>query len=274
MEDPIHRRVKVINTPDVNIASPLETNGGIPINVQDQTTSLKMSIFAKSISNFTLASNTPRSTLTTFYYTFDATAGHGLSATDEILLLDLVTNTSMAAFVVSVSVNSITLDRPFTHIFTPENSLCRKVTTDMAVNGATTPQVFTIRAGSVPIDYVGYSLNIIHAGAGDDTTFGDIAELTRGLTVRLFRNEAEQKLPTVFKKHGDFKVFGGQVQSVQKAGGGDYSTTVYLHTRDTFGVVQRLSTNESIQFIVQDNLTGLTSMRAAAVGHSTQDETA
>jgi hypothetical protein len=273
-QDPIHRRVKVINTPDVNIASPLETNGGIPINVQDQTTDLKMSIFAQSVSNFTLASDTPRSTVDTFYYTFTATAGHALSTNDEILLLDLVTNTTMTAFVKGVATNVITVDRPFTHIFAPATSLCRKVITDMSVNGSATPQVFTIRAGSVPIDYIGYALNIIHAGAGDDTTFGDIAELARGLTIRLFKSESEQTLSTVFKKHADFKVFGGSVQSVAKAGGGEFSTTIYLHTRDVFGVVQRLSTNQSIQIIVQDNLTGLTSIRAAAVGHSTQNETA
>jgi hypothetical protein len=75
----------------------------------------------------------------------------------------------------------------------------------MAVDGSTTPQVFSVRAGSVPSDVVRFIITIIDDASMDDGKFGALAALNRGLVFRILNSY--QKTVFCFKTNGDIKQF-------------------------------------------------------------------
>lgn len=255
--------------------SVLLKNRAVPVTHQDQTTPLLSSIFSQSVSggNFTLSADTVASTVDVLNYTFSVNVGHTIVPGNEIILLDVLTDRSLQAKVVSVATNDITIDRPIDHVFPYAGivpTLGRKTVSDLSVDGSVTPQIYTIRAGSIPHDYYGYSFCMIHSSEPDDSKFGDLNALTNGLVLRIV-NGYQQTLFN-FKKNGDFKRYGGLLTVQEKSGGGEYSTCCRINVSEIYGIAQRISGTSAIQIIVQDDLSGLTSAEALAFGHITEGE--
>jgi hypothetical protein len=253
-----------------------KADGSIDVNVQDQHTEPIDSLFAQSVSNFTLSSATGESGITaaTFVYTFEATAGHGITDADpntEILLLDVAADKSFYATVTGVSTNTITVDRPIDHIF-PTTTLGRIVNTNMAVDGSTTPQIFTLRAGSVPIDITGFTLDMLDDTAMDNSTFGSRAALANGLAFRIV--DSFHKTIFNFKTNGEMAKFWGPLDYAPKVGGGDHGVTgtVRYGGQGNHGIVLRVSGDDVLQWVVQDDLTSQNSITVTAQGHLTEGE--
>ena len=252
----------------VTIKSPLESNGGIPVNIQDQTTELQANLFNQSISNFTLAADTNESTETTLYYTFTATGGHGISVGNEILLLDVVGDRALQSVVTNVATNVITIDRPIDNVYPSATALGRIVTSNMAVDGSSTPQIFTYRAGTNEVDVTRILITMLGGStAMDDGKFGNITALTNGLVFRVYNSY--HKTIYNFKTNQDIKQFCYDVTYSDNAPAGStgLSSRITFAGQDKHGVVIRVSGNTVIQFIVQDDLTGLTSVKASVEGH-------
>lgn len=252
---------------------PQERNGGIPVNVQDQTTPPIDALFAQSISDFTLSADTVASGIIvgSLVYDFVATAAHGIAPADEILLIDVVGNRSFFAKVLSVAVNTITVDRPIDHVFPFATALGRIVTTEMAVNGSVTPQIFSLRSGAVPTDITRTIMTMLSASSMDDGLFGSLGALTRGLVLRIVNTY--QKTIFCFKTNGEIKQFCYDVDYSDKAPAGLYGLTARLTFagQDKHGVTLRIQDTDVIQWVVQDNLTGLTSLKLSAEGHLVTD---
>jgi hypothetical protein len=251
---------------------PRESNGGIPVNVQDQTTQPVDAYFARALSNFTLSADTGASGETTFVYVFNATAGHGIIAGDEIGLFDDPANRFFFATVVNVAVNVITVDRPIDHNFTAAITQGRIITTEMAVNGSVTPVIYTVNAGAIPIDITRTIIQMLDATAMDDGTFGGLPALTRGLVFRHYNGW--QKTVFCFKTNGEIRQFCYDVSYADKAPAGQYGlgARITFGGADKHGVVLRVQDNDVLQWVVQDDLTGLVSLKIAAEGHYTLDE--
>lgn len=251
---------------------PRESNEGIPVNIQDQTTQPVDTLFARSLSSFTLSADTGVSGETAFVYIFTATAGHGIIAGDEIGLFDAPANRFFFATVLNVAVNVITVDRPIDHNFTAAITEGRIITTEMAVNGSVTPVIYTLNAGSIPIDITRTIIQMLDATAMDDGTFGGLPALTRGLVFRHFNGW--QKTIFCLKTNGEIRQFCYDVEYSPSAPAGQFG----LGARITFGgqnkhgVVLRVKNTDVLQWVVQDDLTGLISLKIAAEGHYTLDE--
>jgi hypothetical protein len=246
------------------------------VSVQDQTTPPVDALFSQSVSNFTISADTVASGIpaASFVYTFEATAGHGIVAGNELLLLDPAANREFHCFCLSVATNTITVDRPIDHLFPAASTLGRIVTTNMNVNGATTPQVFSVRAGAIPTDIVRFIVTIVDNDSMDDGKFGGLASLTRGLVFRIVNSY--QKTVFCFKNNGEIKqfCFDGDYTDATLGPSGNESFTA----RITFGgpskhgIVFRIKNTDVLQWVVQDDLTGLVSMRVSAMGHDTENE--
>lgn len=256
----------------VSIESPLESNGGIPINIQDQTTKPLDSLFSHAISNFTLAVDTGVSTVTTLVYDFTAAGGHGIAPNDELLLLDPAANRALQCVALVVVVNTITIDRPIDHVFPAATTLGRIVTTNMAVDGSVTPQIFSVRAGSVPNDYVRLLLTATNNNAMDFSLFAGLGALTRGLVFRIINDF--QKTIWNFKTDGDIGQFAYDIRYADKAPAGEYGVAarITFGGQDKHGVVLRISGDDVLQWVVQDDLSSLITLRVAGEGHETLDE--
>jgi hypothetical protein len=249
------------------------TRGNLNVLAGDQITPPLDSLFAQSISNFTISAPTVASGVDAgdLEYTFEATAGHGIVATDEILLLDTAADKSFYAEVLNVAVNTITVDRPIDHLFPTATTLGRIVTTEMAVDGSVTPQIFSLRAGAVPVDSVRFLITMTDDTSMDDSRFGGIAALTRGLVLRIVNSF--QKTIFCFKSNQEIKQFCYDVSYSDRAPAGSFGLVARISFggQSKHGVVLRISDDDVIQWVVQDDLTELTSLKVSVQGHETEE---
>jgi hypothetical protein len=257
----------------------MENNGGLPVNIQDQTSKPIDALFAKEVSPFTLEVDTVESTKTVMSYTFTATTGHGISSptggvNNEVLILDVLTDRALFAEVLNVTGDVITIDRPIDHVFPSGGAapaVCRIVGTNMNVDGSTTPQIFTLRAGSVPIDFTRFILTMTSGTSMDDNKFGGMTKLTRGVVMR--ENNGFNKTIFNWKTNGEIAQWCYDTSYSDRAPAGFYG----FRARTTFGgqskhgVVLRVSDDDVLQIVVQDDLTGLATLRVCGQGHEVTD---
>lgn len=254
----------------VAIVHPIETNGGIPVNLQDQTSPLVASYFSQQVSSFTLASDTVASTLDTLSRTFTANTGHGLIVGDTGILLEVSKDRRLEFIVTGVSGDDITIDRPLDDVYAAATTLGRKTLTNMAVNGAITPQIFTIRAGNNPYDFTQIAFSILSSSPMDDGLFGSLTKLTNGLVMRSY-DPTTTAQTTLFniKTNADLKLWITEFEYADKAPSGQYglhSNTIFAG-QGGYGVSIRVSGLQVLQLVVQDDLTGLDEVIAAGKGH-------
>lgn len=242
----------------------------LDVCIQDQHTEPIAAYFSKAISNFTISVDTVVSTATDLVYTFTATAGHGIVNGNEVILLDTAIGRSLSFKVLNVATNVITVDRPIDAVYHATTTLGRIITTQMAVNGSVTPQIFSIRAGSTPADIVSMGITILDNTDMDDGKFGGITALTRGLVLRIINSY--QRTIFCFKTNEEIKQFATRLEYSTKAPAGSYGLLAGIAGREAYGVVLRIADNDVIQWVVQDDLTGLSSLKISALGHYTQGE--
>jgi hypothetical protein len=213
------------------------------------------------------------STITTLVYSFAATTGHGIVPLDEIILLDPTQDRSFLAIVTNTVGDVITVDRPIDHNFATAVTLGRIVTTNMAVDGSVTPQVFSARAGSVELDFTRFIIKMLSGTSMDDGRFGSIPPLTNGFVFRIVNSF--QKTIFNFKTNGEIGNFCFDVRYADKAPAGQYglSARITFGGQSKHGVVLRIGTNDVLQWIVQDDLTGLDTLQVVGQGHEVHEVT-
>ncbi len=257
--------------------SGLKLGGGLgqnriaPLSVlfENRVTPAVDSLFSKSIAggNFTLAVDAVASGITTLVYDFTASPGHGLVATDELLLLDTDADRSFQAIVMSVAGDVITVDRPIDHAFSAAGTLGRTITTNMAVDGSATEQIFTVRAGQTPRDITRFIVTMLSSSSMDDGLFGDLPALARGFVLRII--DGYQETIFNFKKNLDIKQFCYDVNYSARAPAGQTGLVARITFAgpDKHGIGLRIAGTDAIQWVVQDDLTGLNELKVAAEGH-------
>jgi hypothetical protein len=248
------------------------TDGSLDVMLADQTTEPVGSYFIRSISNFSLLSNTVASGITNLIYKLfvDTPAGK-IAVGEEFILLDVASNKSFQATVLSITNNELTLDRPIDHAFITNTTLGRTVSSDMAVDGSVTPVIFSIRSGAIPLDITRLIITMTDDVSMDDGKFGGLASLTRGLVFRIV--DSYNKTFYNFKNNGQIGNFCYDTD--YKLGTAGPTGTEGFKARITFGgltkhgVVIRIADLDVIQFIVQDDLSALSSFNIVAQGHLT-----
>jgi hypothetical protein len=255
-------------TVDTTTAALVHMIRATDVDLQDQHTPTLDTYFLQSISNFSLAFDTVASGATTFNYTFIAAPGHGIAIGNEVVLLDLVDEIIEYAAVINVVGDAITLDRPIDEVFEVATTLGRIVSSEMAVDGSVTEQVFTVRAGTDPVDITRLILTMLDDNAMDDSRFGGGSALARGVLLRVY--DGRKQTIFNFKSNQDIKQFCFDVAYSDKAASGQHglSARMSFGGQSKHGVTLRLSGDDVLQIIVQDDLTGLVSLKVVAEGHS------
>lgn len=245
-----------------------DNEGNVKIVPRDRLDAPIDSLFSQSISNFTISVATTASTVTTLEYDFTATAGHGIAIGNEIILLDTIASKSFIAEVTNVVANVITVDRPIDHAF-PLTTLGRIITSELAVDGSATPQMFSVRAGSIPSDFRRFILTFLTSNvpAANDALFGNLPALANGLVFRIVNDF--QKTIFNFKSNRDIQQFcyDFRYNPSPPAASQGMTARISFGGQEKHGMVLRLKDNDVLQWIVQDDLTGLTSLKIAAQGN-------
>ena len=152
-------------------------------------------------------------------------------------------------------------------------------TSEMAVNGTLGVggrEVFQIgpvgSEANVVVEITRLLGVITCAQEPDDSKFGHLAQLARGCVLR--KNNDEYLNYANFRVNGDIAMFAGSpINYTDKAGGGVYSAAFELPFagQSKHGVAVRLDPGDTLEMLIQDDLSGISSFRMLAEGHIALD---
>lgn len=161
----------------------------------------------------------------------------------------------------------------------PIGSGCEVQNVDMNVNGSVTPIDFRITPLGLDAgqewDITRIIPTMILSSAGDDGLFGNITELTNGVSHRTEDGDAGTKNLFNARVNGDFADEGFDVgYPIRSGGGGSHGmrSRISFNGPDKRGVVKRLVAHtlvdaDRFNACVRDDLTGINRYRTKAQGH-------
>jgi hypothetical protein len=244
---------------------PVDEIGQLAVNVHDQTTRAFDFFFGRLDNVTTLAAQADPEDLT---LTLTATTGFtdGKSAAVFAEVDDFYIGKQIGAPAGSV----ISLDTPV-DIVLPNGSAIAAVTTNMAVDGSVTTQIFQIGPtgpGSTAVTEVTRIMgHILDSTAMDDGKFGGMTALTNGVVFR--KNDGVISNYWNVKTNADLALLCYNFQYSDKAPGGQFGANF----RNTYagqgahGVVLELLPGEYLEILIQDDLTALDEFTMMAQGH-------
>lgn len=257
---------------------PIESNGGVAVNIQDQTSPLIDLYLSQKIADINITVNTSLDDKT-------VSIESGVAPLVGNLVCFKEGTAFYQGFIISVvslggDDYNITLDSPLDYAYTTAGG-CSIREHDLATaDGSVNTQIFSLSPFNLDNgtrwDIVRLMFYIESSSAMDDGLFGDQTALTNGLVIRR-KNGFFQNLFNI-KSNGEFaqRAYDRQYAQAAKPPSG---TAYSLITRRTFGgqnkngVVIRLNANDSdsLQALVQDDLTALDHVHIIAQGHLVQD---
>lgn len=254
---------------------PLESNGAVPISIQDQTSPAFDLYFIQGTAAPT---------------TIASTVAVGDTVIEVALTTNIVQGTYVGIFcpdenrfffaeVLSVSSPNITVDTPSDFAFHVGDNV-QPTTRDMNVVGSlANPGIFEVQgagSGDLEIDITRLMFAITCTSQPDDSLFAGIAALTNGLVIR--RKDGSYRNYANIKSNSDFANLAYDIVYTNRT---TPASTFGVRVRwsfggqDKHGVVIRLAAGESLQLLIQDDLTvdtgDILSFRAIAVGHVVTD---
>jgi len=250
----------------------VESNGGLAVNIQDQTSRALDLYFIQALGAPTqLASNTVEDAYTiavsnTANFVDGTYVGIFCPTSDCFFFAE-----QLGAPAGSV----ITLDTPVDRVFTVGDTVLPS-TRQLNVDGSVTAEVFQIgpfgATTDLEIDITRIMGQMTDQTSMDDSKFGGITGgLTRGLVLRL--NNGQMLTQWNIKSNGDFGLLAYDIDYSEKAPAGFYG----FRFRNTYGgqskhgVVLRIEPGETLEILVQDDLTGLDTFQVMAQGHEVTD---
>jgi len=250
---------------------PIEENGGIAVNVQDQTTrpfDIRVNQIISSAYSLTVAP-----TVNSYDFTLNTTAG--LAIGDGIALLEQNGMPQLLfGEIQNIAGNVVTIDTPVPFNFTPSITTVFEFDNDLTVDGSVTAQEFEIcNFFQEDVDIVRFIWHCTDGSAMDDGNFCGITELTRGLVLRKQKADGYYINYWNVKNNGQWGELAFDKVYDAKAPAGTFGFTSRLTYggQSKHGVVIRLAPTECIQLVVQDNLGALTSASLMVEGHFVQN---
>ena len=259
-------------TGGVRIIEPLESNGGIPINIQDQTSRpFDIRMFQVTNTNINISEQA-----TIGSYDINLTSGHGLIAGDKfsIVQYDQIQQIFFGT-ILNVNGDIITMDTQVPYNFTIGGSNAFKSTEDMNVDGSITPQIFEVTNLDFDdaVDITRIIFHITDNQNMDDSLFGGINSLTRGVVFRKRSIRGEYTNIFNIKSNGQFGEIAFDKIYDEKAQSGLYGLTSRLtfSGQEKHGIAIRIKKGETLELVIQDDLQGLVSFTMMAEGHFSTD---
>jgi hypothetical protein len=181
-----------------------------------------------------------------------------------------------SANILGITVNAISVDSPLDFAFTVETTEAISSTRNMDVDGSTTTEIFTVRGVEGTIDVpitlditrvIGY---MVTTNVPDFGKFGDIVGgLLNGLVLR--KNNGRVDNIHNLKINGDIANLCYDLTTFLAANPGQgvngLTWRMSFAGQDKHGVTIRLGPDETLEYLVQDDLTDLLIFRVAAEGH-------
>ena len=166
----------------------------------------------------------------------------------------------------------LTLDTPLDYDYEIGDQLTCG-TDNLAVDGSSTTQIFSLRAADpgipITIDVTRIIIECITASATSLDKFGDLAALTHGFVFRrvdgFYNNIFNVKTGGQFA--GVSFDYDPHVASVPAQNVDGFAVRLTFAGSNKLGVALRVAQGEDLQFLIQDDLSGLTVLRVMFEGH-------
>jgi len=173
--------------------------------------------------------------------------------------------------VISISSLELTLDTPLDFAFESGDNVI-STTRDLNVNGSVTPQTFEVRGPATigkSIDITRIIIKMICTNKPEFDMFGDITGgLANGIVLR--RNNGIVTNIFTAKTNGDLANVMYDISFLEQAktqGVNGITGRMTFAGQSKHGVTIRLAAGESLDIIIQDDLSSLESFRIIAQGH-------
>lgn len=208
--------------------------------------------------------------------TIQLSSGHGLIGGESLLFIE--ENGAPNFFfseVISVVGDVITLATIMPHAFSADKTAVIQYDVELNKNGSSSVYIAELRNPyAIPVDITRLLFHMTDSTPMDDALFGGGAALINGISLRKQMSDDEYWHLWNVKTNGDFGELAYDKQYDTKAPAGVYGMTVRLSYSglDKHGVVIKLRTNEALQLLVQDDLTGLLSFTITVQGHFAEGE--
>lgn len=239
---------------------------GLAVFHQDQATELLIIPFLSSrVSGLSLAQPTVIGS-----HSIVLAVNHGLTtANSKGHIIELAVEESGIFYqgrIVSVAGNVVTVGPLLSNVFSPSDTivgtgnpnLATDPATGLPIDGSVTPVIYTVK----PLPGQAGDINkIVFAcsseAAGDMSTFGSAAELSRGLTLRVKRSDLSYRNIITFVNNFNLFLGGGEIQFYDpKLGNSLHSVGGHItfNGQNHAGVVVRLDGNldEELQLVVSE----------------------
>ena len=240
--------------------------GGIDVHIADAHDKIINEFFyniTATTTTLTVAANAQDESIT-------VASTAGFSVGDPIDLANGIIEESTHPIIIGIAGNIFSLDRPLDSAFAIGDNIT-KLISNMAVDGSVTPVSFRLSPHIGDIWHIlRFLINMIHGSAADDSRFGSIASLTKGVVLRKFDGATgEYSTYTNWKNNGDMVLDMFDVDYGDKAGGGKFSTRGRFSIKSATEAVPKISQADGdyLEFLIQDDLTGVISFIVKAQGH-------
>jgi hypothetical protein len=203
--------------------------------------------------------------------TITMTPGHGLVATDNIILIEENGEPEFFfAEIISVAVDVLTLDTLVSHPFTAVGTEVTQYDPQLNKNGSIAVYKAEIRNPfSFPIDITRFIFHITDTTVMDDGKFGGGVALTNGISMRKNIAPLDNIHYWNVKTNGQIGEIAFDKVYDNKAPAGIYGLSARLSYsgQDKHGVAIRLEQGEAVELLIQDDLSGLNTFVITAEGH-------
>jgi len=247
-------------------------NGNAQVNMGDQTTP-PFFIKASQVTGVTsLAANT---NMTSDPYTVIINVGSTIAVGDYIGIFNINNSRFYVGTVLNLVGTTLTLDTPLDSNF-KTNDVLGFGFTNWAVDGSTTPQIFSVRGAdpqlNITLDITRVLFTCLTSTALQLTDFGDIAGgLTRGLVLRRVDGTIQNYVN--FKNNIEMKGWMLDWENLDDSNPGQglhgFVARLTFAGQEKLGVATRIGPGEEFQLLVQDPLQSLLSCEMMVEGHQT-----
>jgi len=198
---------------------------------------------------------------------FTVTDATGSAIGEHMTVYSTVSDRVSFFDVLDINGNIITVDSPIDFAYAP-GDFVQFSNHNMAVDGSVTPRIFGIRNPTAQdvdftVDFTRMILSMQTLTGGDYDEFGNLPSLTNGLVCR-FVDGRKQNIFNV-KNNREFDNLMFDFKFITAIGNSPDGLSGRF-TMEKLGSVVRLAPFEDLQFIVQDDLTGITTFEILLQG--------
>jgi len=251
---------------NVNIVGPISAGGNLDVEINDQHTRTGDIFFSQRIgTNLSLQAE---AALDAWEITMPT--GHGILVGEQLVMFDAVAGRLYIGNALTTNANTVTLDTPINHTYPVASSAVVRSTKEMNVDGSSNRQTFSIEPPiDIEIDVTRIMFQIICEDPPAFDDFGDIEDgLVRGVVLRVvnginvnyFNVKTNGELVNLMFDVSFYDQTGPQ--GVNGIGG-----RLTYGGRSKHGAVIRLGEGDTLEAIVQDDLTTQTQFRMMATFH-------